>query len=257
MDFDAQAPQFDARAGLGADVARSIAAALLSIADLKTTDSLLEIGAGTGEIVMHLVARCHYVGLDRSPEMLRAFRARTSQAQLFVADASRGFPVRAASVRAVFLSRVAHLLDGHTLLSELARVAHPQGCFVLFGRRGREQESPQRILQRELHARLRAHGLEPRQGERATRALRDALLAEGAQPVADQVAAQWTVAQSPADSLSGWQSKSGLSGLELPDAEKRALLADLTVWAAARWPDLEAKVSTREHYLLSGTKLCG
>ncbi len=255
MDFDPQATQFDARAGLGAGAAPAIAAALITIANLKPAHALLEIGAGTGEIGAHLAACCRYVGLDRSREMLYQFQARSADSLLLIADAAQPWPVVDRSVRVVFLSRVAHLLDRDTLLTQLERVAHPDGCCVLFGRRKRDPESEQRTLQRELHARLRARGLQPRQGERDTRGHLDTLLARGAERIDEQVACEWTVGRSPADSLRAWASKPGLSGLDLPAAERAELLADLTMWARSRWPDLEVKASTRERYVLSGARL--
>lgn len=257
MDFDPQASAFDGRAGLGPEAAPAIAEALLSIAQLRASDVLLEIGAGTGEIGTHLTERCRYVGLDRSREMLVQFRHRSGSGLLLVADADKPWPISTGSVRAVFMSRVAHLLDRERLLSELARVAHPEGCCVFFGRRVRDKQGTQRTLQRELHTRLRDYGFQPRQGERDTRGHLEALLERGAVAIDEHVASTWSVDRSPADSLRAWASKPGLSGLDLPVHVRDQVLTELASWALERFTDLEAKVPTQEQYLLVGARLSG
>lgn len=257
MDFDPQASAFDGRAGLGPQAAPAIAEALLSLAALESGDVLLEIGAGTGEIGTHLTDRCRYVGLDRSREMLVQFRKRAAHSSLLVADADVAWPIAPRSARAVFMSRVAHLLDRTRLLAELSRVAHPEGCCVFFGRRVRDQASAQRTLQRELHTRLRAHGFQPRQGERETRGHLEALLAHGAEALDEHVASSWRVERSPADSLRAWASKPGLTGLDLPRQVRDQVLAEVEAWARERFTALEAKVATEERYVLVGARLRG
>jgi len=255
MDFDPQAHDFDARAGLAAADPAKIAEALLSMTNLRPEDARLEVGAGTGEVGQHLSPRVRYLGLDASREMLREFRARSAEAVLLLADASHTWPVASQSVRAVFMSRVAHLLDREVLMSELFRVAHSEGCFVIIGRRYRGTGSIQRVLQGQLHALLEARGLTPRRGERDSRALLEALVERGAQPLQTVEACRFEVTRAPADFLRNWSSKAGLSGLTLDARLKASVLAELESWARSQWSDLERSVVAEEHYALMAVRI--
>ena len=76
VTFDAQAADFDRRAGLPAGAARRIAAAVMELAPAGR-GVLLDLGAGTGQIGEHLSRGARgtgYVGLDLSGPMLDVFR---------------------------------------------------------------------------------------------------------------------------------------------------------------------------------------
>src|SRR5262245_53422400 len=97
MSFDEQASSFDDRAGLPDSVAQDVAAAVLSIGGLGPADTLVEVGAGSGEIGCHFVRSVSYVGFDVSDGMLTAFRdrlhAKSHTARLAVADGDETWPV--------------------------------------------------------------------------------------------------------------------------------------------------------------------
>lgn len=81
--FDRQAARFDARAGLSRELARAVASKLVKLGDLTAEASVLEVGAGTGEIGHNLVRRVgRYVALDASRAMLDVFGHRLSEAGL-------------------------------------------------------------------------------------------------------------------------------------------------------------------------------
>src|SRR5262249_44260825 len=99
-DYDPQANSFDRRAGLPPEACEAIALEVVRIASLGATDTLLEIGAGTGQIGQALCAKpLRYLGIDASPMMLAKFGERCRRhgvcAPVIVADARRGWPVRA------------------------------------------------------------------------------------------------------------------------------------------------------------------
>ncbi len=75
-------PRYDARVGLPESVGAAVAAEIMACAELQTGDLVLELGAGTGEIGVHLARLpVRYVGLDSSPAMLDVFRAKAAQAR--------------------------------------------------------------------------------------------------------------------------------------------------------------------------------
>ena len=109
----------------------------------------LDIGAGPGQIVRKLALRLPgwlLVGVDRSPNMIReALRGRgraartplepsdmaAARVEFLVADANR-LPFPNASFDLVLCNSVLHHLeDPAKLLSEIARVAHPNGAILV------------------------------------------------------------------------------------------------------------------------------
>ena len=69
-----QASRYDARVGLPESVSAAVARAIVEQANAGADDLVLELGAGTGEIGVHLARLpVRYVGLDSSPAMLDLF----------------------------------------------------------------------------------------------------------------------------------------------------------------------------------------
>lgn len=223
---------FDARAGLSEALAWRIAEAVIARCP---RGSLLELGAGTGEIGAHLARApgLRYVGSDRSQAMLALFRGRLdAPALLLCFDADAPWPLGDARFDAVWMARVAHLVDPSRLAQELSRVLRPGGR-VLIGRRTRAREHVRSVLRRELHALLRARGYAPRPG--GGEALRLLSCAPGLVHEARDEVESWTVKTSPAQALAAWRDKPGLAGVDLPEAEKRHMLAALEAFARARF----------------------
>src|SRR4051794_21449754 len=76
--FDDQAPRYDERAGLPSDVGALVARSVVRHAGAGPGDLVVELGAGTGEIGVHLARLpIRYAGVDSSARMLREFREKT------------------------------------------------------------------------------------------------------------------------------------------------------------------------------------
>jgi ubiquinone/menaquinone biosynthesis C-methylase UbiE len=258
--FDGQADRFDQRAGVGSEVSREVARAVLEVVQPGSDDVVLEIGAGTGEVGRHLAAAVGYVGIDRSRAMLDRFRSRLVdapaivRAQLVQADAEEGWPVRETAARAVLAARVAHLLSPGHLLAEIRRVCRPGGLFLV-GRVERDPDSARARLRSRRERLLRDHGLVPRGGARGTRRLLDLLTAEGATRLDPHVVASWTASTSPEQILRGWQTMTAMGGVALPAATRAAILSELRDWAAYEFTDPARVSDSTERYLLDGVRL--
>jgi SAM-dependent methyltransferase len=257
--FDAQARIFDERAGVPPDAARAVARAVLDLLAPRADDLLLELGAGTGEIGRHLASSMNYVGLDRSSAMLDAFRAKLGarqldRASLMKADADRSWPVDDGTVRAVFASRVAHLLEPDHLIAELTRVCEPGGYFLI-GHVARDRSSVHRILRDKRASLLRERGLSPRQGRQLGRRMLDGLVAAGATQIGARPVASWSTEASAGQVIDGWASLETMGGYQLAAEVRTAILAQLTDWATGEFGDLTTIRISEERYMLDGVRL--
>lgn len=251
--FDSQASSFDARAGLPVSVRRIIAHAVFELVETPS-QSILEIGAGTGEIgaeFLRLSAR--YTGVDASKKMLEVFRQRVAPGGLNLvhADASVSWPVDNRSLSVVFGSRSLHLLDPGHVATECRRVLENAGV-MLVGRVVRSPDSARAEMQRKMRELLRGRAMPTRSGE--PDALVESCRNHGATPLAARTVAEWTVRSTPQSQITGWRSKSGLAGTSVSDAVKDDVLGELERWARGRWSDLNEPVDSVERYLLSGAR---
>ena len=259
-DYDRQASSFDRRAGLPQAACQAIAQALLHITAIDPTDVLLEIGAGTGQIGGALCAQpLRYLGIDASHAMLEQFDQRCREsghaAPVAVADASRPWPARDRSVRAVFGSRSLHLLPVSHVVDEALRVAAPSRSYVLIGRVERDRNGLRARLRREMRRRLLNYGLAPREGREREQELLDALIARGASPLQPHVAATWPVRRNAREVIAAWQVKSGLGGIDVSAAEKETVLAELASWVQETIGSLDAFETNEEKYMVAGVQL--
>lgn len=257
--FDAQARFFDERAGVPPDAARVVARAVLDLLAPERDGLLLELGAGTGEIGRHLAGSMSYVGLDRSSVMLEMFLAKLGAGQracasLVIGDADRSWPVDDGSVRAVFASRVVHLLEPDHLIAELRRVCEPGGYFLI-GHVARDRSSVHRILRDKRGLLLRERGLSPREGRQMGRRVLDGLVACGATPIETRQVAIWWVQASVGQVIDGWARLETMGGYQLDVDVRSAILAELTDWAAGEFGDLTTIRISEVRYMLGGVRL--
>ena len=258
--FDSQAPTYDQRAGLPEQTCREVARAVLELAEVRPGDLMLEVGAGTGQIGQWLAHdQVRYVGFDLSSGMILRFRRRIAcwgtTHTLLVADGNHGWPVKDASVRVIFSSRALHLLPLHHVVAESLRVAWPEGAMLIVGRVQRASLSLQTQMQHQLHALLRQHGLQAREGELHRERLLACLCRRGAEAIPPLVAAEWRVASTLGEAIATWRNKPGLGGLDLPPGLKEAILRELAAWAEATFGDLDRLVESEVAYVLCGAWL--
>ena len=257
--FDAQAPRFDDRAGIPEDAARAVAQAVLDLIAPGRDDLLVELGAGTGEIGRHLARSMNYLGLDRSGGMLDAFRAKIAAApaggaRLVRADASRGWPVEDGSAKAVFASRVVHLLDSDHVRSELERVCAPGGYFLV-GHVSRDEVSVKHLLREKRESLLRERGLIPRSRRAATQRLLDRLVALGASYIESRSVVTWPAQASAKQVVDAWEHLQSMGGTELEPRARAGILAELMEWAGRELGDPDTVRVWRERYILGGVRL--
>lgn len=255
--FDAQAPNFDRRAGLPASARAQIADAIVAIAELGPGARILDVGAGTGEITVELLRRgfaC--AALDESPAMLDVLRAKATEAgripELLLADAASRWPVPDHGVKLVFGSRSLHWLDPEHVAAETIRVASARGGLLLVGRVERSAASPRARIRSAMRERLRAAGFEGRSGHSSSRAILAACARRGGAPIVARVAARWTTRATPRSIIDGWRRKTGLGGVDVPDSVKNDVLTSTEAWAREAYGDNDAPVESEEWYTLEG-----
>ncbi len=275
--FDPQAESFDRRAGLPAGVARDVANSIAEIAEAEAEEvrsdgmrTLLEVGAGTGEIGIELLrpaalapVSVAYVGFDLSRRMVALFRDRlaagdvasTRGAVLAVADGSAAWPVRAGSVDLIFGSRSLHLLDPEHVVDECSRIAGASGALLLLGRVERDEDSVREVMRREMHSRLRELGLRARSGGRHRDALLRAAEARGGSRLNPVTAAEWTVEITPRTALESWKRTGGLGGRSPSAEDKEAILAGLARFAEREYDGLDTVVRSNERYRIEGARI--
>lgn len=252
--FDPQAPQYESRAALSEATAQAIVAHL--VAGLAPGGLVVDVGCGTGLLGRPLLAAgVAYLGFDRSRAMLDEFIARLPAARERVVehDADGRWPVADGAAQVIVFSRSLHLLDADHLVHEARRIAAP-GARIWGGRIERPREAPRQQIRRQLHALLRARGIEPRQGDRARRRFLDALIERGARPLPAWTSAPWHRVLPLGESIERWRAKPGLAGRDLDEATKHAVLDELTEWATATFGTLAASVEVEERYAMEGVQ---
>ncbi|TMJ98427.1 MAG: ubiquinone/menaquinone biosynthesis methyltransferase [Actinobacteria bacterium] len=112
---------------------------LVSRIEADPRDVVLDVACGTGAVALELVRRygCRVVGVDQSPEMLAAGRARThaagaSERIAFHESRAEALPFADASFDALtFTYLLRYVDDPGATLSELARVVKPGGRIAM------------------------------------------------------------------------------------------------------------------------------
>jgi len=233
---------------------------MVLLAQLGPGDTLLEIGAGTGQIGLALCQLpLRYVGFDASVAMLAVFERRRWESGrptlLIHADGNNRWPANDGSVKTVFSSRAIHVLAVEHEVEEVFRVAAPNWATLLLGRVQREKESLRARLRQEMRERLRQLGYASPEGRQKEREILDACVRRGAAPFEQRFMATWPVQHSAAQVLASWREKSRLAGLDIPGDVKENVLSQLTVWAKDAFGSLDAIHSAEEKYVLEGVRL--
>jgi ubiquinone/menaquinone biosynthesis C-methylase UbiE len=255
--FDAQAAGYDARTGFPPGVGEAVADAIVRMAGVGAEDLLLELGAGTGEIGVHLAAQVpRYLGFDTSPAMLDVFRAKASPRtpDLLVADGDAPWPVSDASARVIFASRVIHLLHPGHVAHEARRVCEPGG-YVMLGRATRDPDSVKERLRRRRQQVLRGLEIQPRSGEAGARQVIERLVHAGWSALGRQNVATWTGNISAGEVIAEWESLTRMGSVEVDGVTRERILGDIREWAAQEFGDLERVWPYREQYVLDIVQL--
>jgi ubiquinone/menaquinone biosynthesis C-methylase UbiE len=255
--FDEQATRYDARVGLPESAAAAVAAGIKAFAGLQAEDLVLELGAGTGEIGMHLVhLPVRYLGIDNSAEMLRLFRDKLGEqpASLLLADASQVWPLDDHAASVVFASRVIHLLDAKHVASETLRVCRPGGWLML-GRVLRDGDGVKERLRRRRLELLQQAGVGPLRGREGARRVIEHCLSAGAESMERRVVAEWSGAISPAEVIAGWTSLSRMGSVAVDPVSRQEILAELQDWAGAELGDLDQPETYWERYAIECVRL--
>jgi SAM-dependent methyltransferase len=255
--FDQQASHYDARVGLPESVVATVASEIVTRAGLRADDLLLELGAGTGEIGVHLAhLPVRYIGLDSSPAMLDMFRAKgvLGSSSLIVADGNQPWPLPDGSAAAVFASRVIHLLDPEHITRETLRICRPAGYLIL-GRVLRERDSIKERLRRQRQKLLVETGITPRQGEEGTRRVVERCLATGGESLGRSEVAEWTSETTPAQVIAGWETLSRMGSVAVEPVTRAEILDELRRWGRAEFGDLDRPEASRERYAIDVVRL--
>lgn len=260
MQFDNQADSYDQRTGLGEATAQQIAAAVKSLITPYLNGTLLEIGAGTGEIGYYLQdLGLPYVGIDLSGEMLRHFRARftdnESLPRLIQMDGNLPWPFPEEFVSVFFSSRAMHQLDHEHVLQQLVKLATPEGALLILGNTKRSPDSSKAIMRKEMHKLLNSFGLSEKSGQSNRKQLFEALEQQGCQRLPTLVAACWQAQHAPIESIQSWESVEGIAGLTIDPALKAQILAQLQLNAQKLFTDIHRVQETEEVYELNAIKL--
>lgn len=234
-----------------------MAQAIVDHASVRRDDLVVELGAGTGEIGVHLARLpVRYVGLDSSPAMLDVFRAKAAKAlpSLVVGDCNQPWPLPDGSAAVVFASRVIHLLDPAHVVGEAIRVCRPGGSLML-GRVLREPDSIKERLRRRRQELLVEAGISPRQGDAGARHVIEQCEKAGGAFLGRHVAAEWTGETAPAAIIAGWESLSRMGAVRVEPAVRAKILDTIRDWARVDIGDLDRPRPFRERYAIDIVRL--
>ncbi|MDQ3694674.1 MAG: class I SAM-dependent methyltransferase [Chloroflexota bacterium] len=255
--FDKLARGYDERAGLPATAGAAVARAIVDGAGARADDLVVELGAGTGEIGVHLARLpVRYVGLDASVAMLDVFRAKAAAAvpSLVVADGNQPWPLPDGSAATVFASRVIHLLEPDHVARETKRVCRSAGYLIL-GRVLREPEGVKERLRRRRQQLLLEAGISPRQGDAGARRVVERCVLAGSESLDRRVVAEWTGETAPATVIDTWETMSRMGSFLVEPVTRTKILTELRNWARDEFGNLDRPRAFRERYAFDIVRL--
>ena len=136
INFDRVADIYDATRGFPAGAEAGIAAFIAEKAELKRTDTLLEVGIGTGRVAVPLSAHVDcIIGIDISRNMMQKLREKsaTNRIDLFEGDVAK-LPFADNSIDVCLSVHVFHLIpDMASCMQEINRVLKPDGVILYAG----------------------------------------------------------------------------------------------------------------------------
>jgi SAM-dependent methyltransferase len=226
-------------------------------ANARAGDLVVELGAGTGEIGVHLARLpVRYFGLDASAAMLDVFRAKAADVSpsLVTADCDRTWSLPDGCATVVFASRVVHLLQPDHVVRETMRVCRPAGSLIV-GRVVRDRDGIIERLRRRRLDLLKAAGISARQGEDGTRRVIDGCLALGGVSLGREVVAEWTSVTTPAQVIAGWETLSRMGSVSVDPVTRADILEALRHWGRAEFGDLDRPEAFRERYAIDVVRL--
>jgi SAM-dependent methyltransferase len=258
--FDAQAESFQDRAGLPAHVKREIADVIIEVCRLGPGCTVLDVGAGTGDVGLELVTLgIGYTGIDASGAMLEQFRAEAEKMgfspRLLVADAGEPWPVAPGSISVVFGSRSLHWLDPAHVAAQAFAAASPRGAWLLIGRVERDADSPRHRVRRAMRDLLAREGILGRSSSRSTDRLVEECVLRGGKALPRRVVTTFAVRTSVRQTIEGFRGKPGLAGMIVDDAVKARILSELTRFTTETFGNIDTLVDSTEHYVLQGVTL--
>jgi SAM-dependent methyltransferase len=234
-----------------------VAAAIVDRGGARADDLVVELGAGTGEIGVHLARlQVRYIGLDASAAMLDVFRAKAagSAPELTVADCNLPWPLPDGSATVIFASRVIHLLRPDHVVRETMRVSRPGGLLIL-GRVARDPHSITERLRRRRLDLLQAAGVAARQGEGGTRRIIEDCRARGGESLGREFVAEWTSVTTPEEIIADWGSRARWGAVELDQTSRAAMLDALRGWARLEFDALERPEASPARYAIDVVRL--
>lgn len=254
LRFDPQASEYDDRTGLPNGIPQQIAQCIAVETQAKSSTSLLELAAGTGELGVELTEHFQYEALEGSVGMLNEFRLRldkhSTNAELHLADVNQTWPIADGSQDIIFIARAAHLFQQQHLLNELSRCGNETSLLML-ARVNKGKNSVANILRKQLHLYLSDANYQPKQGQR----VHQQLLAQLDPNHWSFTAAQWFIETSPAKIIQSWRSKPGLAGIMLKTPEQDKILDQLEHFAAARFEDLQSVIREPRVYQIGCARI--
>lgn len=260
LNFDEQAKTFETRTGLSVATCQAIVKTALDLAMVQAGDSVVEVGAGTGQIGKWFAPESvNYLGFDLSEPMLTEFRQHLEQPrdnfQIVPGDANQDWPVANGTANLIFSSRTLHLLNLEQVVQESWRIANPERAVVLMGNIKRQKNSVKNQMRNEMQNLLAQNTLQGRKKKQLMRQLIELFTQRGAQVIEPVEVSRWQVVNTPRQSLESWRGKAHLAGIELAEEIKQDVLDRLQIWAEDKFGGLDQPIESEETYILQGVRL--
>ena len=242
LSFDRAAAYYDETRAFPPGVAEQAAALMAEVGGLDLTQTVLEVGVGTGRIALPLTAHVRaVVGVDLSRAMMARLVAKWRGERVYLgqADAVR-LPFAAGRFPAAIAVHVFHLIPAwREALADLARVLEPEGVLLSAWTEGDDTYQPVWDAYRAAIA--------PRHGQQRGARYEDrgAFLAETAWRLIRDERFVYVDAQPPALLLDRLERRVWSRSWTVSDAELAAGVAAARAAALAHFGDLDRPVASQ------------